>query len=251
MKPTPLQQAEKYLRRGQLKQAGRLLQRAVQAGNASVEYYLRLAEVYRLQEDWQNAIEAIRAALRLHPDSVPAREQLVELLLESGRIDEAVEECQRWLREIPNHPVPLEHLLDAYWQAMDYEHALQVANQLVQLQPYSPHYRLRRARLLDNLGRYAQAVSDYEQLAFDFSTPDEISHWALSELERLDRVQLELVLQLLNEDGLFRLEFLRDPTAAVRARGFAFSRVGEQVLHTLVDAVRELPRTHRSYANYH
>ncbi|MDW8050905.1 MAG: tetratricopeptide repeat protein [Armatimonadota bacterium] len=251
MKPSTLQLAEEYLRRGELKQAGRLLQRAVRAGKASVECYLRLAEVYRLQENWQAAIDAVRAALQLQPNSTTLRERLVELLLESGRLSEAVEECQRWLREAPDHPVALEHLLDAYWQSMDYEHALQVANQLVRLQPRSPHYRLRRARLLDNLGRHAQAVSDYETLAFDRSAPDEIITWAISELERLDRTQIELMLQLLSEDGLFRLEFLRNPLRAARQRGFVFSRVGEQVVEALVDTVRTNLQRPRCYVSYH
>ncbi|MCX7993427.1 MAG: tetratricopeptide repeat protein [Fimbriimonadales bacterium] len=251
MKLTTLQQAEEYVRRGRLKQAVRVLQRAVQSGDAPLEYYLRLADVYRLQENWSGAIEAMRAALRCNPDAAPIRERLVELLIESGRLTEAVSECQRWLREVPNHPTPLEHLLDAYWQSMDYEHALQVANQLVMLQPQSAHYRLRRARLLDNLGRYAQAVSDYEHLAFDLSTPMEVMLWAIVELERLDQVQMEMLLHLLTEDPIFRIKFLRDPVDAARERGFTFSRVGEQMLQVLPDALRELPKPPRRYADYH
>ncbi|MCS7301552.1 MAG: tetratricopeptide repeat protein, partial [Fimbriimonadales bacterium] len=149
MKPTTLQQAEAHARRGRLKQAIRTLQRALQSGEATLDDYLRLADFYRMQDNWHGAIESIRAALRNHPDATRARERLVELLLECGRLAEAVSECQQWLRETPNHPTPLEHLLDAYWQSMDYEHALQVANRLVMLQPQSPHYRMRRARLLD------------------------------------------------------------------------------------------------------
>lgn len=51
MKSTTLQQAEAYLQRGRLKQAARVLRRAMQSGEASLECYLRLAEVYRLQEN--------------------------------------------------------------------------------------------------------------------------------------------------------------------------------------------------------
>ncbi len=250
MKPTTLQQVEEYVRRGRLKQAARVLQRAVQAGDAPLEYYLRLAEVYRLQENWRGAIEVMRAALQSNPDAAPVRERLVELLIESGHLMEAVSECQRWLQETPDHPIPLEHMLDAYWQSMDYEHALQVANQLVKLQPQSAHYRLRRARLLDNLGCHAQAVSDYEHLAFDVSAPLEIIVWAIIELERLDKVQMEMLMHLLTEDAVFRIKFLRDPIGAARERGFAFSRVGEQMLEYLLDALNELPRPPHRYADY-
>jgi tetratricopeptide (TPR) repeat protein len=251
MKPTTLQQAEEYLQRGRLKQAARVLRRAVQSGDAPLECYLRLAEVCRLQENWRDAIDAIRAALQCQPDSVVARERLIELLIESGRLAEAVAECERWLSEMPEHPTPLEHLLDAHWHAMDYLRALQAANRLVHLQPRNAHYRMRRARLLDNLGRHAEAISDYEQLAFEAGAPLEIMAWAMLELERLDRIQMRQLMRLLMEDALFWVKFIRDPKDAARERGFAFSRVGEEVLETLPDTLlREMPRPLRHNAGY-
>jgi len=251
MKPTTLQQAEEYLQRGRLKQAARVLRRAVQSGDAPLECYLRLAEVCRLQENWRGAIDAIRAALQRQPDSIPARERLIELLIESGRLAEAVAECERWLSEMPEHPTPLELLLDAHWHAMDYPRALQAANRLVNLQPHDANYRLRRARLLDNLGRHAEAISDYEQLAFEAGAPLEIMAWAMLELERLDRIQMRQLMRLLMEDTLFWVKFIRDPKGAARERGFTFSRVGEEVLETLPDTLlREMPRPLRHNAGY-
>jgi tetratricopeptide (TPR) repeat protein len=243
MKPTTLQQAEEYLQRGRLKQAARVLRRAVQSGDAPLECYLRLAEVCRLQENWRDAIDAIRAALQCQPDSVVARERLIELLIESGRLAEAVAECEHWLSEMPEHPTPLEHLLDAHWHAMEYLRALQAANRLVHLQPRNAHYRMRRARLLDNLGRHAEAISDYEWLAFEAHAPRGITVWATLELQRLDRLQIRQLMRLLMEDALFWVKFIRDPKDAARERGFIFSRVGEEVLETLPDTLlREMPR---------
>ena len=251
MKPTTLQQAEAYLQRGRLKQAARVLRRAVQSGDAPLECYLRLAEVCRMQENWRDAIDAIRAALQCQPDSVVARERLIELLIESGHLAEAVAECERWLQEMPEHPTPLEHLLDAHWHAMDYLRALQVANRLVQLQPYAAHYRLRRARLLDNLGRRGEAVRDYEWLAFEAHAPRGITVWATLELQRLDRLQIRQLMRLLMEDTLFWVKFVRDPKGAARERGFIFSRVGEEVLEALPDTLlREMPRPLRHNAGY-
>jgi tetratricopeptide (TPR) repeat protein len=239
------------MQRGRLKQAARVLRRAVQSGDAPLECYLRLAEVCRMQENWRGAIDAIRAALQCQPDSVVVRERLIELLIESGHLAEAVAECERWLSEMPEHPTPLEHLLDAHWQAMDYPRALQAANRLVQLQPYAAHYRLRRARLLDNLGRREEAVRDYEWLAFEAHAPRGITVWATLELQRLDRLQIRQLMRLLMEDTLFWVKFIRDPKDAARERGFAFSRVGEEVLEALPDTLlRELPRPPRRNAGY-
>jgi len=204
-----------------------------------------------MQENWRGAIDAIRAALQRQPDSIPARERLIELLIESGRLAEAVAECEHWLSEMPEHPTPLEHLLDAHWHAMDYLRALQAANRLVHLQPRNAHYRMRRARLLDNLGRHAEAISDYEQLAFEAGAPLEIIAWAMLELERLDRIQMRQLMRLLMEDALFWVKFIRDPKDAARERGFIFSRVGEEVLETLPETLlREMPRPPRRNAGY-
>ena len=204
-----------------------------------------------MQENWRDAIDAIRAALQCQPDSVVARERLIELLIESGRLAEAVAECERWLSEMPEHPTPLELLLDAHWHAMDYPRALQAANRLVNLQPHDANYRLRRARLLDNLGRHAEAISDYEQLAFEAGAPLEIMVWATLELERLDRMQMRQLVRLLMEDALFWVKFIRDPKGAARERGFTFSRVGEEVLETLPETLlREMPRPPRRNAGY-
>jgi tetratricopeptide (TPR) repeat protein len=185
-----------------------------------LECYLRLAEVCRLQENWRGAIDTIRAALQCQPDSIPARERLIELLIESGRLAEAVAECERWLSEMPEHPTPLELLLDAHWHAMDYPRALQAANQLVNgATARRRHYRLRRARLLDNLGRHAEAIGDYEWLAFETGVPAEIMVWATLELERLDQLQMHLMVRLLMEDALFWVKFIRDPKGrGARAR---------------------------------
>ena len=251
MKPTTLQQAEEYLQRGRLKQAARVLRRAVQSGDAPLECYLRLAEVCRMQENWRDAIDAIRAALQCQPDSVVARERLIELLIESGRLAEAVAECERWLSEMPEHPTPLELLLDAHWHAMDYPRALQAANRLVNLQPHDANYRLRRARLLDNLGRRGEAVRDYEWLAFEAHAPRGITVWATLELQRLDRLQIRQLMRLLMEDALFWVKFIRDPKDAARERGFTFSRVGELLLETLPETLlREMPRPPRRNAGY-
>jgi hypothetical protein len=121
----------------------------------------------------------------------------------------------------------------------------------VRLQPHAAHYRLRRARLLDNLGRHAEAIIDYERLAFETGAPAEIMVWASLELERLDQLQMHLMVRLLMEDALFWVKFMRDPKGAARERGFTFSRVGEQLLETLPDTLlREMPRPPRRYAGY-
>jgi tetratricopeptide (TPR) repeat protein len=240
MKGLLVEQVEQCLRQGQVRRAIRLLRQAVDAGEAPLLCYRKLAELYRMQQHYSQAIWALRQAMRYTTDLDPLRKMLIEVMLESGDWQGAVQECRRWLRESPDHPVPLEQLMDAYWRRMQLRQALEVANRLVQLQPNAAHYRLRRARLLDEMGRHAQAVEEYQRLAEDISAPLEVIFLAHLELQRLDQQQLEVLMPLLIEDVAFRLEFLRDPIEAVRQRGFRFSEVGEEMLALLPEEMRPL-----------
>ncbi len=244
-------QVDECVRKGRLDQAIQMLNRVLESGNQPLECYVRLAELYRKKHNLHSAIGAIRNALSLSPESDTLRKQMVEMLIESGDFATAEQECRQWLTQHPEHPTPLELLLENYTTQKRYHQALQIAERLVRLQPLSPHYRYRRARLLRKLGRINEAVDDYEHLAFNESLPWEIILLARMELEHLDHLQLDSVFHLLVEDKVFRFKFLHDPIHTVRERGFHFSRVGEAMLEQVPDALRESPMFPRRYGSYH
>jgi len=203
-----------------------------------------------MQRQYRRAIWALRQAMRHTLDATPLRAMLIEVMIESGDGEGAVRECRRWLQEAPDHPTPLEHLMDFYWRQREFQQALELANRLVQLQPTSPYYRLRRACLLDDMGRYAQAVEDYQRLTDDEMAPIEVALLAQMELDRLDRQQMEVLIPLLMEDVVFRVEFLRNPIEAVRERGFRFSDDGEQMLAYLPNEMRQMSDHMRRHGGY-
>lgn len=251
MKSGLIERAEQYARQGRVKEAIRLLRKAIRRGHTSLESYLRLADLYSQIADWNQAIWALRHAHNIAPHSEPIREQLVEALLNGRQYEEAIAVCQNWLRDSPDHPIPLENLLDAYIGKRDYARALAIANQLVCLQPFSPRYRMQRARLLQRLGRSAEAAEDYRWLVFDSGINSlEVLIFARTELERLDREQLDLLLYLILDDSEFRVRFLQSPVEAVRERGFRFSPVGEAILEELPETVRTTLPNKRRYAPY-
>ncbi len=246
-------QVDECVRKGRLDRAIRMLHQVLESGTNSLECYIRLAELYRRKHNWQSAIGALRSALSLNPDSDTLRKQMVEMLIESGDFASAEQECRSWLVLQPNHPTPLELLLETYTTQMDYGRALQIAERLVRLQPLSPHYRFRRARLLKTVGRIEEAISDYEHLAFAESewVPFEVGLLARIELESLDYHQLDTLFHLLMEDKVFRLKFIHDPVVSARERGFHFSRVGEAMLEQVPESLREMPKFPRHYGSYH
>ena len=250
MKATLVEQIERCVQQGKVRRAIRLLREAVAAGESPSACYQKLAELYRMQRQYRRAIWALRQAMRHTLDATPLRAMLIEVMIESGDGEGAVRECRRWLQEAPDHPTPLEHLMDFYWRQREFQQALELANRLVQLQPTSPYYRLRRACLLDDMGRYAQAVEDYQRLTDDEMAPIEVALLAQMELDRLDRQQMEVLIPLLMEDVVFRVEFLRNPIEAVRERGFRFSDDGEQMLAYLPNEMRQMSDHMRRHGGY-
>ncbi len=250
MKATLVEQIERCVQQGKVRRAIRLLREAVAAGESPSACYQKLAELYRMQRQYQRAIWALRQAMRHTLDATPLRAMLIEVMIESGDGEGAVRECRRWLQEAPDHPTPLEHLMDFYWRQREFQQALELANRLVQLQPTSPYHRLRRACLLDDMGCYAQAVEDYQRLTDDETAPIEVAFLAQMELERLDRQQMEVLIPLLMEDVAFRLEFMRDPVAAVRERGFRFSDAWEAMLTYFPDEMRQMSDQMKRHGSY-
>jgi tetratricopeptide (TPR) repeat protein len=250
MKATLVEQIERCVQQGKVRRAIRLLREAVAAGESPSTCYQKLAELYRMQHQYSRAIWALRQAMRYTADPSPLRAMLIEVMIESGDGEGAVQECRRWLQEVPDHPIPLEHLMDFYWRQREFQQALELAHRLVQLQPTSPYYRLRRACLLDDMGRYAQAVEDYQRLTEDEMAPLEVAFLAQMELERLDRQQMEVLMPLLMEDVAFRVEFLRNPIEAVRERGFRFSDAWEEMLTYFPDEMRQIVHQMRRHGSY-
>jgi predicted Zn-dependent protease len=250
MNATLMEQIERCVQQGKVRRAIRLLREAVAAGESPSSCYRKLAELYRMQRQYRRAIWALRQAMRCTTDPTPLRAMLIEVMIESGDGERAVQECRRWLQEAPDHPIPLEHLMDFYWQQREFQQALELAHRLVQLQPTSPYHRLRRACLLDDMGCYAQAVEDYQRLTDDETAPIEVALLAQMELERLDRQQMEVLIPLLMEDVAFRLEFMHDPVAAVRERGFRFSDAWEAMLTYFPDQMRQMSNQMKRHGSY-
>jgi predicted Zn-dependent protease len=250
MNATLVEQVERCVQQGKVRRAIRLLREAVAAGESPSSCYSKLAELYRMLRQYPRAIWALRQAMRYATDPNPLRAMLIEVMMESGDGERALRECRRWLRESPDHPIPLEHLMELYWRQKAFHQALELANRLVQLQPTSPYHRLRRACLLSEMGRYAQAVEDYQRLTNDEMAPLEVAFLAQMELERLDRQQMERLMPLLMEDVVFRLEFLRNPIHAIRERGFRFSDIGEEMLAYLLDEMRPILHEMKRHGSY-
>lgn len=228
----PFEIADEWVRRGELSKAVRTLRRALRAGIDPASCYYRIAELHRLRQRWREAIQAARQAVQNAPDQPLCRILLFDILIESGSIDDALQESLAWLQRDPNDLTALENLARAYLQKSDPVRALKVVERLIRLHPGSPDYRLQRAHLLYQLGDYPRSAQEYMQvLAMD--PPQELRRIAQDSLEMLDRWQLQLIVALLMENSTFRIAFTRDRHQTVQRYGFQLSEEAQAVLEYL------------------
>jgi hypothetical protein len=247
MKLTDLEMAEECVRIGNLPRAVRAIKRALRKGTDPLVCYTRLAELHRLQHQWTQAISAARQAVNLATDPLPYREMLVDILMESGLTDDAVLESRRWVEENPGNLIALEVLLRAYWQCSNFDEALKVSNQLVKINPYAVDYRLQRAALLQQVGLYIESIQDYEQI-LEWPLSVDVLMIAHTELATIDRLQLHMIMTLLVENPMFRLNFRHNRHEAVTQRGFRLSLIGKELLETVAVEMLEVSPSPVRYA---
>lgn len=247
MKLTDLEIAEECVRIGNLSRAVRVIKRALRKGIDPLTCYTRLAELHRLQHQWAQAISAARQAVNLATDPLPYREMLVDILMESGLMEDAVLESKRWVQENPGNLIALETLMRAYWQCSHFDDALKISNQLIKANPYAVDYRLQRATLLQQVGLYIESMQDYEQI-LEWQVPAEVYILAYNELASIDHLQLRMILTLLVENPMFRVNFLHDRHEAVARRGFRLSMKGRDLLETVAVEMLEVAPSPVRYA---
>jgi tetratricopeptide (TPR) repeat protein len=87
---------------GTLEEAGRLMNKALEANPFYAEAASELGKIYMAQNKENLAIEAFRVAADLIPDRVDYQINGVKALIEAGSVAEAAEECLDYLKRYPH-----------------------------------------------------------------------------------------------------------------------------------------------------
>ena len=86
---------------GSLEEAGKLMNKALEANPFYASAASELGEIYLTQARKSSAIEAFRVAANLIPDNPDYQRQVIEALMEADRFDEASQECLDYLKRYP------------------------------------------------------------------------------------------------------------------------------------------------------
>jgi Flp pilus assembly protein TadD len=151
---------------------------------------------------------------RLGPSAFSQSLRRADSALKSGGAAEAKQIVQSLVGQDLGHVGALELLAKAQWTLGENEELLETLTVLTRINPYEPGYHLLRGNSLRNLGRYGEALRAFVRAGDADGARD-----AVAELSAL---QSNLVLQLLDEDRVFRAQYAQDPDRACAARGFEF-----------------------------
>ncbi|HTL59714.1 MAG TPA: AAA family ATPase [Candidatus Limnocylindrales bacterium] len=110
-----------------------------------------------------DALQALREALRVSPNNIALRQHLAETLLAHGQAEEAEKEYREALSQAPNSVGLKLGLARSFYQQNKQSHALVIIEDLVKNPSAPARAFLFHARLLAGIGEISQAVSQYRQ----------------------------------------------------------------------------------------
>jgi transitional endoplasmic reticulum ATPase len=121
----------------------------------------------------EDALQALREALRLSPNNTALRQHLAEMLLSQGKPDEAEKEFREALALAPNSLTSKLGLARAFYQQGKQSHALVTIEDLVKNPNAPARAFLLHAKLLAGIGEIEKAVSEYRRaIELDRSVAD-------------------------------------------------------------------------------
>jgi tetratricopeptide (TPR) repeat protein len=214
----------------------------------AVAKYQMVADLYLVREETRQAIGVYKRVLRLVPMDVVVRSRLIDLLISSGEIDQALEQYL--------------FLADAFYQVAQIDRALEKYNEALRLVPRATDEKDWRVRLLRKMAdihmrraKWHAAVDVYRQLV-TFEADDERAWLQLIDLNfKLGRAQqadrnvmamlkefrarnkVDRALDLLKE--AVRLQPHQMALRARLARAYIDARMQEEAIREL-DALGEL-----------
>ncbi len=227
-----IDQAEHLNDAGEFEEAYKIARQASRRKLDDIEQMKRLAEIFRIQRKQTPAVNLLQKAIATDPSDFTVHEDLLRILLDSNRFEDAVDVCEQLLVVFPKHVIAKDVLGIAYMQMGFIDKALRVTEDLIRLDPTSPHHHFKKAVLLQQKGEIAPAMTSFLRV-LEMEFDSDVALEAKDAIDLLDRYQLKQILSIATDDSVFRAKLRIDPVSAFMERGFVLSINGISILNQL------------------
>lgn len=143
-------------KQGRLEESGRILGHAIEIDPNYQGALLELASLYEQNKQLPEAIELYKR----FPDNPAARERVGQLLLETGRVEESIEQLQAAVQESPT-AANRYALAAAYMRTKQLDKAAPLLELALQDEPESFELRMTYGRVLRDQKKYAPAAQEF------------------------------------------------------------------------------------------
>jgi len=157
-----LRQAASLLQLGKPEEAEPILRRVVLHTPGNSDAHNLLGIILDQRQQFKEAEQQYRDALRLNESSISPRANLGVLLVRTGRSEEAIKAFESVLQLSPHHPQATVNLGLQYVARGDYARAVPLLEQAIKLGFASYDIRLNLGSALYQLKRYDEAVASLE-----------------------------------------------------------------------------------------
>lgn len=125
----------------------------------NLDYLYMLADLARLQKNWDKAIDYFIDAYHLNSMGIAGLEQALQIALSTNTFDRAIEICELLINEEPENISFIETLRDLSLFSGEYDKALELVNRLIDLKGSSSELLLHKSALLEELGNSEEALT--------------------------------------------------------------------------------------------
>ncbi|MDQ4123839.1 MAG: protein kinase [Acidobacteriota bacterium] len=154
--------------------------KAVELDPDSAEAYNALGTIVINQDfDWKGGENYMRRAIETNPNIVSSRRWYNALLLQSGRLDEAMEQARKVIELDPDSVLSLHFTAWTHYHARRYDKSLEVHRQMLANEPYYAWGYLTQSWVLRCAGKFDEAIASARK-ALELAAKNPMYHAALA-----------------------------------------------------------------------
>lgn len=129
----------------------------------------------KILENWDEAEEQFRKALKIYPDHAPSMYELARLYKQQGRADDAILLVEKALEIDNQNEWYYLQLADLYRQTRQYEKVAEVFQKMTEIFPDKLDYRYDLAGMYAIMGNPKAAIEIYDKIESDIGISEDIS----------------------------------------------------------------------------